>query len=47
MLGYDIGGRLTGVLGADEFYEARHSTHSFAPPCGAAATGVLAGLPEQ
>ncbi len=47
MLGYDIGSRLTGVLGVDEFYEARYSTQSFAPLCGAAATGELAGLLEQ
>ncbi len=45
VLGYDIGGRLTVALGADRFYEAGHSTHSFAPLFGAAAAaGALAGL---
>lgn len=48
VLGYDIGGRLTVALGVDAFYEAGHSTHSFAPLFGAAAAaGALAGLREQ
>ncbi|MBL4719798.1 MAG: MmgE/PrpD family protein [Alphaproteobacteria bacterium] len=48
VLGYDIGGRLTTALGGDRFYEAGHSTHSFAPLFGAAAAaGALAGLSEQ
>lgn len=48
VLGYDIGGRLTGALGGDRFYEAGHSTHSFAPLFGAAAAvGALANFGEQ
>ncbi len=48
VLGYDIGGRLTVSLGADRFYEAAHSTHSFAALFGAAAAaGALAGLTRQ
>ncbi|MCH9054009.1 MAG: MmgE/PrpD family protein [Proteobacteria bacterium] len=44
-LGYDIGARATLSLGADQLYEAGHSTHSFAPLFGAAAaSGALAGL---
>ncbi len=45
VLGYDIGGRLTVSLGADQLYDAGHSTHTFAPLFGAAAAaGALAGL---
>jgi len=45
VLGYDIGGRLTVSLGADRFYEAAHSTHSFCAIFGAAAAaGALARL---
>lgn len=48
VLGYDIGGRLTPALGGDCFYDAGHSTHSFAPLFGAAAAaGALAGLRED
>ena len=48
VLGYDIGGRLPIALGVDRFYEAGHSTHSFAPLFGAsAAAGALAGLTVQ
>ena len=44
-LGYDIGARATLSLGADQLYEAGHSTHSFAPLFGAAAAaGTLARL---
>ena len=45
VLGYDIGGRLTVSLGVDRFYDAGHSTHSFAALFGAAAAaGALAGF---
>jgi 2-methylcitrate dehydratase PrpD len=48
VLGYDIGGRSTVCLGADRFYEAGHSTHSFAALFGsAAAAGALAGLGQD
>ncbi|MEE8332852.1 MAG: MmgE/PrpD family protein, partial [Alphaproteobacteria bacterium] len=48
VLGYDIGGRLTVALGADKFYDAGHSTHTFAPLFGsAAAAGALAGLAQN
>lgn len=44
-LGYDIGSRLTMSLGAYDFRDAGHSTHSFGPMFGAAAAaGSLAGL---
>ena len=44
-LGYDIGARATLALGADQLYEAGHSTHTFAPLFGAAAaSGTLARL---
>jgi 2-methylcitrate dehydratase PrpD len=44
-LGYDIGSRLTMALGAYDFRDAGHSTHSFGPMFGAAAAaGALAGL---
>jgi len=44
-LGYDVGARATLSLGADQLYEAGHSTHSFAPLFGAAAAaGTLARL---
>ena len=44
-LGYDIGARVTLALGADQLYEAGHSTHTFAPLFGAAAAaGTLARL---
>lgn len=47
-LGYDIGGRLTPSLNANRFYEAGHSTHTFAPLFGAAAAAsTLAGLNED
>ena len=48
VLGYDVGGRFTGAVGGDRFYEAGHSTHSFAPLFGsAAAVGALSGFSEQ
>lgn len=44
-LGYDIGGRLTPALNMNRFFEAGHSTHTFAPLFGAAAAAsTLAGL---
>jgi 2-methylcitrate dehydratase PrpD len=44
-LGYDVGCRLTMALGAHQFREDGHSTHSFGPTFGAAAAaGALAGL---
>jgi 2-methylcitrate dehydratase PrpD len=47
-LGYDIGCRLTQSLGAHQFREDGHSTHSFGPMFGgAAAAGALAGLRER
>lgn len=47
VLGYDVCCRITPALGVDPFYEAGHSTHSFAPLFGAAAAGALAGLDEE
>ncbi len=47
-LGYDVGCRLTLSLGAHQFREDGHSTHSFGPMFGAAAAaGALAGLKES
>ena len=47
-LGYDVGCRLTLSLDAHQFREDGHSTHSFGPMFGAAATaGALAGLKES
>jgi 2-methylcitrate dehydratase PrpD len=47
-LGYDVGCRLTQALGAYEFRNDGHSTHSFGPMFGAgAAAGALAGLRER
>ena len=46
-LGYDVGCRLTQSLDAYQFRNDGHSTHSFGPMFGAAATaGALAGLRE-
>lgn len=48
VLGYDVCCRIPPALGVDSFYEAGHSTHSFAPLFGAAAAaGALAGLGEK
>ena len=45
VLGYDIGARINFALDVHPFYAAGHSTHTFAPTFGAAATaGALAGL---
>jgi 2-methylcitrate dehydratase PrpD len=45
-LGYDVGTRMTMALGALEFREEGHSTHSFGPTFGAAAAAAsLARLP--
>ena len=47
-LGYDIGGRMTPALNVNRFYEAGHSTHTFAPLFGsAAAASALAGLNQD
>jgi 2-methylcitrate dehydratase PrpD len=47
-LGYDIGARVCHALGTDQLYAAGHSTHTFAPTFGAAASaGALAGLSAQ
>ncbi|MBI4184065.1 MAG: MmgE/PrpD family protein [Proteobacteria bacterium] len=47
-LGYDIGARTNLALGVSQFYDAGHSTHSFAPLFGAAAAaGALAGLDRR
>src|SRR5574341_872575 len=47
-LGYDIGCRLTQSLDPYQFRNDGHSTHSFGPMFGAAATaGALAGLRER
>lgn len=47
-LGYDIGARVIHALGADQLYNAGHSTHTFAPTFGAAAAaGTLARLDAQ
>ncbi len=44
-LGYDIGTRITMALGAYDFRDVGHSTHSFGPMFGAAAAaGALAGF---
>ena len=44
-LGYDIGTRINMALGAYDFRDLGHSTHSFGPMFGsAAAAGALAGL---
>jgi 2-methylcitrate dehydratase PrpD len=44
-LGYDIGTRVTMALGAYDFRDLGHSTHSFGPMFGAAAAaGALAGF---
>lgn len=48
VLGYDIGARTTLALGVDGFYDAGHSTHTFAPLFGAAAAaGALARLDQD
>jgi len=48
VLGYDIGARTTLALGVDGFYDAGHSTHTFAPLFGAgAAAGALARLNQD
>jgi 2-methylcitrate dehydratase PrpD len=49
VLGYDIGARISFALDTDNFYNAGHSTHTFAPLFGAAAAaGALARLgPDQ
>ena len=49
ILGYDIGARMSFALDTLNFYNAGHSTHTFAPLFGAAAAaGALAGLgPDQ
>jgi len=47
-LGYDICARLSLSLGAYEFRDAGHSTHTFGPTFGAAAAaGALAGLDKR
>jgi 2-methylcitrate dehydratase PrpD len=47
-LGYDVGTRMTMSLDALEFREEGHSTHSFGPIFGAAASaGALAGLDHR
>ncbi len=47
-LGYDIGGRMTPALNVNRFYEAGHSTHTFAPLFGASAAAcALAGLNQD
>jgi 2-methylcitrate dehydratase PrpD len=47
-LGYDVGTRMTMSLDALEFREEGHSTHSFGPTFGAAASaGALAGLDRR
>src|SRR2546430_1992480 len=44
-LGYDIGSRLSLALGAYDFRDAGHSTHSFGPMFGAAAAAAsIAGF---
>lgn len=49
VLGYDIGARTNFSLGVQTMYAAGHSTHTFAPTFGAAASAMsLAGLsPDQ
>lgn len=49
ILGYDIGARVSFALDTQSFYNAGHSTHTFAPLFGAAAAaGALARLgPDQ
>lgn len=48
VLGYDIGARTTLAIGVDGFYDAGHSTHTFAPLFGAgAAAGALARLNQD
>jgi 2-methylcitrate dehydratase PrpD len=49
ILGYDIGARMSFALDTHNFYNAGHSTHTFAPLFGAAASaGALARLnPDQ
>jgi len=49
VLGYDIGARMSFALDTQNFYNAGHSTHTFAPLFGAAASaGALARLdPDQ
>ncbi len=49
VLGYDIGARISFALDTNRFYNAGHSTHTFAPLFGAAAAaGALARLgPDQ
>ena len=48
ILGYDIGARISFALDTQNFYNAGHSTHTFAPLFGAAAAaGALAGLGED
>ena len=45
VLGYDIGARISFALDTHPFYDAGHSTHTFAPTFGAAAAAAsLAGL---
>ena len=45
VLGYDIGARTNFSIGVHSMYDAGHSTHTFAPTFGAAASAMaLAGL---